>query len=135
MGIVRDRMAFQEYDSLREAMERAIEAGWTKRTRQPKKQGKQKKSDRASNAANGADQQDGPKAPVSMSLLTTIDRRRRFIDAMKPFFEQDEQEAERYFKLPSASVFQGTAAAEPLSLEAMLQSAATETEHQPEAAT
>lgn len=113
-SIVKDRMAYQDYETTRDAQERIIENGWTKRQRSGKKKGKGKDRDKVV---------DGPKAPISLTLLEALDKRNKLVGMFKPFFE-DEEDKGRFAGIPETSVYEG--------LEEML--AAEEEEEENEAA-
>ncbi|KAI5476233.1 hypothetical protein MNV49_007933 [Pseudohyphozyma bogoriensis] len=93
--IVKDRMAYQDYETTRDAQERVIEAGWTKRYRASKKKGKSKEKEKAS---------EGAKVPVSLSLISAIDKRRKLVNLFRPFFEEEE-DVGRYYGIPETSVY------------------------------
>ncbi|BGP38065.1 Transcriptional regulator [Rhodotorula kratochvilovae] len=106
MSLVKDRMAYQDYETARDAQERVIEAGWTKRTRTD---GKKKKKGKERDRRPGAPQppsDDPSKAPISAELAEAVEKRDRLVAAFKPFFEEDGAAA-RFFGLPDASVYDG----------------------------
>lgn len=113
-SIVKDRMAYQDYETTRDAQERIIESGWTKRQRSGKKKGKGKDREKVV---------DGPKAPISLTLLEALDKRNKLVGMFKPFFK-DEEDKGRFQGIPETSVYEG--------LEEML--AAEEEEEENEAA-
>lgn len=96
-SIVKDRMAYQDYEATRDAQERVIENGWTKRQRAGKKKGKGKERDRPT---------EGPKPPVSLALLSAVEKRRKLVSHLKPFFEEEE-DAGRFYGIPERSVYAG----------------------------
>jgi transcriptional adapter 3 len=96
-SIVKDRMAFQDYETTRDAQERVIENGWTKRQRAGKKKGKGKEKDKPS---------EGPKPPVTLALLSAVEKRHRLVSQFMPFFEEEEDKA-RFFGIPESSVYEG----------------------------
>ncbi|BGP22928.1 transcriptional regulator Ngg1 [Rhodotorula toruloides] len=118
MSLVKDRMAYQDYENARDAQERVIEQGWQKRMRVDVKKKKGKDRDRraggggasgAGGMATGGKGEDGSKQPVSLELLEAVERRDRLVSAFKPFFDEDE--VGRYFGLPKRSVYEGLEAA------------------------
>ncbi|GAA5825442.1 hypothetical protein JCM3770_000809 [Rhodotorula araucariae] len=107
MSLVKDRMAYQDYETARDAQERVIEAGWTKRTRtDSKKKKKGKERDRRPGAPQPPSD-DPNKAPISVELSEAVEKRDRLVAAFKPFFEDDGGAAGRFFGLPDASVYDG----------------------------
>lgn len=120
MSLVKDRMAYQDYENARDAQERVIEQGWQKRMRvDVKKKKKGKDRDRraggggggaaGAGAAGAGKDEDGSKQPVSLELLEAVERRDRLVSAFKPFFDEDE--VGRYYGLPERSVYEGLEAA------------------------
>ncbi|GAA6001026.1 hypothetical protein JCM10207_007380 [Rhodosporidiobolus poonsookiae] len=113
MGLVKDRMAYQDYETARDAQERVIETGWTKRQKTDSKKQKKKKDrdrrqgDRAGkDAAGGGGAGDDPsKLPIPHELLDAVEKRARLVQAFEPFFAEEEQG--RYFGLPEKSVYEG----------------------------
>ena len=116
---VRDRMAYQEYESMRDGLEKAMEVGWLKRQRiLAKRKLAAKAREEAAAAAAAADEgapavtassskskaSDDPNAklPLSESLLSTLDKRRRLVDGIAPIFRA---EPSRYVKLPEESIY------------------------------
>lgn len=91
--LVNDRMAYQEYEAIRDAQERSIEAGWTKRSRTVKRKPKAKDN---SGTTPG-------KPPVSLALLSAVEKRYQLVSHLKPFFEAEE--VGRYFGIPQRSVY------------------------------
>ena len=109
MSIVKDRMAFQDFEAARDAQERVIENGWNKRQRTDKKKKSKKDKDRRGGGGGGAE--DGGAAGaagkhMSLALLEAMDKRNRLIGYFKPFFE-DEEEQGRFYGLPGKSVYEG----------------------------
>lgn len=97
-SVVKDRMAFQDYETTRDAQERVIENGWTKRQRAGKKKGKGKgDKDKPS---------EGPKPPVTLALLSAVEKRHRLVSQFKPFFDEEEDKG-RFFGIPESSVYEG----------------------------
>ncbi|GAA5970153.1 hypothetical protein JCM11641_000291 [Rhodosporidiobolus odoratus] len=108
MSLVKDRMAYQDYETARDAQERVIEQGWTKRTRvDTKKQKKKKDKDkRTGTAKEPAGVNDDPsKQPIPLELLEAVEKRNRLVGAFQPFFEEEENG--RYYGLPERSVYDG----------------------------
>ncbi|GAA6006487.1 hypothetical protein JCM11491_004981 [Sporobolomyces phaffii] len=111
MSIVKDRMAYQEYETARDAQERVIEAGWHKRQRtdsKKKKKGTQKDKDRASNkvAPGGGGEEDPSKVPVSPVLMEAVEKRNALVESFKPFFDEDGGKS-RWWGIPETSVYDG----------------------------
>lgn len=96
-SVVKDRMAFQDYEATRDAQERVIENGWTKRQRAGKKKGKGKERDKVV---------EGPKPPVSLALLSAVEKRHKLVSQFMPFFE-DEEDKGKFFGIPEESVYEG----------------------------
>ncbi|GAA6026902.1 hypothetical protein JCM8097_005949 [Rhodosporidiobolus ruineniae] len=115
MGIVKDRMAYQDYETARDAQERVVEQGWTKRTKVDTKKAKKKKDrDRNRHGAAGAagagggaakETEDPSKQPVSAELMDAVEKRSRLVQAFEPFFAEEDKG--RYFGLPERSVYEG----------------------------
>jgi transcriptional adapter 3 len=115
MSLVKDRMAYQDYETARDAQERVIEQGWQKRLRtdvKKKKKGKERDrrpggggSGSAAAAADAGNHEDPSKAPVSAELLDAVARRDRLVSTFKPFF--DEEEPGHFYGLPERSIFEG----------------------------
>jgi transcriptional adapter 3 len=110
MAIVKDRMAYQDFETARDAQERVIEQGWTKRTRTDSKKAKKKKDrDRAkekgTQGGGGGGNDDPTKQPISLDLLEAVEKRNRLVQAFQPFF--DEEDKGRYYGLPERSVYEG----------------------------
>lgn len=89
-------MAYQDYETTRDAQERVIENGWTKRQRAGKKKTKGKEKAVL----------EGPKPPVSLALLGAIDKRHKLVREFKPFFE-DEEDKGRFFGIPEKTIYEG----------------------------
>ncbi|GAA5903899.1 Ada3 domain-containing protein [Sporobolomyces salmoneus] len=113
MSIVKDRMAYQEYETARDAQERVIEAGWHKRQRtdsKKKKKGTQKDKDRSLNkvpsSAGVGGEEDPSKVPVSPVLLEAVEKRNALVESFKPFFEEDGGKS-RWWGIPDTSVYEG----------------------------
>ncbi|KAK4698409.1 transcriptional adapter 3, partial [Phenoliferia sp. Uapishka_3] len=96
-SIVKDRMAYQDYETTRDAQERVIENGWMKRQRAGKKKGKGRERDR--NTEGGSN-----KPPVSLALLQAVEKRRNLVEMFKPFFGEEEDKG-RFFGIPDESVY------------------------------
>lgn len=97
--IVKDRMAYQDYETTRDAQERVIENGWTKRQRAGKKKGKGRERDRQATT-------EPTKPPVSLALLAAVEKRHKLVSQFKPFFEDDEDRG-RFYGIPDTSVYAG----------------------------
>lgn len=102
-SIVKDRMAYQDYETTRDAQERVIENGWTKRQRAGKKKGKGRERDRAAAAAAAANAEPS-KPPVSLALLAAVEKRNKLVGQFKAFFS-DEEDRGRFFGIPEKSVY------------------------------
>ncbi|GAA5845300.1 hypothetical protein JCM11251_006393 [Rhodosporidiobolus azoricus] len=110
MSLVKDRMAYQDYETARDAQERVVEQGWTKRTRvDTKKQKKKKDRDRGKPGTSGTKEggagDDPTKQPIPRELLEAVEKRGRLVQAFEPFF--GEEEKGRFFGLPEKSVYEG----------------------------
>jgi transcriptional adapter 3 len=108
MSIVKDRMAYQEYETARDAQERVIEAGWHKRQRtdsKKKKKGTQKDKDRSSNKV-AVVEEDPSKVPISPVLMEAVEKRNALVESFKPFFEEDGGKS-RWWGIPETSVYEG----------------------------
>lgn len=117
-SIVRDRMAYQDFETTRDAQERLIENGWNKRqksgTKSKKSGGRERDRERERrNALDGngrfgsvqLDQNGEPiKPPISLALEAALIKRERLVKSFQPFFE-DKQDEGRFFGIPSRSVF------------------------------
>jgi hypothetical protein len=109
-AIVRDRMAYQEYESTRDGIEKVIETGWIKRQRYGKRKVVPPVKVVAGRVlappvpvpAPGPTIVE-PKPPLSQELVTQLDRRRRFIGAFARLF--DGQPAGKFEGLPDESVY------------------------------
>ncbi|GAA5947349.1 hypothetical protein JCM3765_001635 [Sporobolomyces pararoseus] len=109
MSIVKDRMAYQEYETARDAQERVIEAGWHKRQRtdsKKKKKGSQKDKDRSSNKVPVGAEEDPSKVPISPVLMEAVEKRNALVESFKPFFEEDGGKS-RWWGIPETSVYEG----------------------------
>jgi transcriptional adapter 3 len=113
MSIVKDRMAYQEYETARDAQERVIEAGWHKRQRtdsKKKKKGTQKDKDRGNKPSavggGGGGEEDPSKVPVSPVLMEAVEKRNALVESFKPFFEEDGGRS-RWWGIPETSVYEG----------------------------
>ncbi|GAA5898031.1 hypothetical protein JCM5296_001459 [Sporobolomyces johnsonii] len=109
MSIVKDRMAYQDYETARDAQERVIEAGWQKRQRtdnKKKKKGKDRdRKDRDKPPPAGGDRDDPSKQPVSLELSEAVEKRNALVDHFAPFWR--EEEPGRFFGIPERSVYEG----------------------------
>ncbi|GAA5931507.1 histone acetyltransferase NGG1 [Sporobolomyces koalae] len=108
MSIVKDRMAYQEYETARDAQERVIEAGWHKRQRTDSKNKKKKGSNRDRDRSRPTAADDDPsKVPVSPVLMEAVEKRNALVESFRPFFEE-EGGKNRWWGIPETSVFDGT---------------------------
>ncbi|GAA5947300.1 hypothetical protein JCM3775_004167 [Rhodotorula graminis] len=115
MSLVKDRMAYQDYETARDAQERVIEAGWTKRTRTDVKKKKKGNKDREYRrpGAPPLASDDPAKAPVPAELSEAVEKRDRLVSTFKPFFDGAADDGEghdgaaRFYGLPTASVYRG----------------------------
>lgn len=107
--IVKDRMAYQEFESTRDGIEKVIETGWIKRQRYGKKKAPVVPTKPGAKpppvpvAPPPAIVINEPKPPLSRDLLVQMDRRKRFIGAFQPLF--DGQPEGRFAGLPGESVY------------------------------
>lgn len=118
MSIVKDRMAYQEYETARDAQERVIEAGWHKRQRTDSKKKKKsggsssrdKDRDRSGNSnkiqPGGAGDDDPSKVPVSPVLMDAVEKRNALVESFKPFFDEEGGKS-RWWGIPETSVYEG----------------------------
>jgi transcriptional adapter 3 len=121
--VVRDRMAYQEYEGLRDSVEKEIEAGWAKLQRAVKRKAAKAK-ERGSNTvaagtpsaatptsaaapANGVvtrgAEKEQQRVPVSDSIVSALEKRRRFVDSLAPLF--DDAEPGRFRGFPTESIY------------------------------
>lgn len=119
MSLVKDRMAYQDFETARDAQERVIEAGWTKRTRTDVKKKKKGNKDREYRrpGAPPLASDDPAKAPVPAELSEAVEKRDRLVSTFKPFFDGDDGGgggggegqggAARFYGLPTTSVYRG----------------------------
>ncbi|KAK4058888.1 Transcriptional regulator [Microbotryomycetes sp. JL221] len=110
-SIVKDRMAYQDFEQARDAQERIIENGWSKRQKSENKKKKSKREKERERRQHGAGADEPTSSLItgkhmSLSLLEAMDRRNRLIGSLKPFFEDDEEQG-RFYGLPERSVFEG----------------------------
>lgn len=113
-SIVRQRIAYQEYEHLRDGLEAVIEAAWAKRQRaaqrkaQKDRKEKDKKGDRekdrdkleAASLAQSIAALNTPQ-PLSASLVAALTKRRNLVDSVQPLFPPNA------YILPTESIFQG----------------------------
>ena len=93
--IVRDRLAFQEYESLRDALEKQIETGWIRRQRHGKRK-----------TTKGRDREkvtEAARQPLPENLVSALEKRRRLVDGLSPLFRDAEQG--RFCHIPTATVY------------------------------
>jgi transcriptional adapter 3 len=124
---IKDRMAYQEYEGLRDSVEKEIEAGWAKLQRTVKrKAAKAKERDKQGNtamtgtpastampssnailggtAANGVvTRAEKERVPVSRAIVAALEKRRRFVDSLAPLL--DDAEPGRFRGFPSQSIY------------------------------
>lgn len=100
-------MGYQDYEATRDAQERVIENGWSKRQKgsTKKKIGRKDASSR-DHSKKDKSLDDGweGKGPISLSLLGALLKREKLVGTFKPFFE-DESDVGRFFGIPEESVF------------------------------
>lgn len=96
-SIVKDRMAYQDFETTRDAQERIIEAGWNKRQRAGKKKTKGKERETRSESGKSA---------INMALLEAMTKRNRLVSHFRPFFE-DEEDQGRFQGIPETSIYEG----------------------------
>lgn len=113
--LVRERMAWQEYEGLKEGLDRAVEQGWVKRQRQEvrKKAANRKKAAAAAADADG-DEKGGEKERLAMpeGLLAALEKRQRFIEAVGAVFEAHPEGGKAYYRaIPRRSVYEDIEAA------------------------
>ncbi|KAG0141597.1 hypothetical protein CROQUDRAFT_281246 [Cronartium quercuum f. sp. fusiforme G11] len=99
-GIVKARMAFQEYETVKEGLDRVIEQGWNKRIRTDakKKPASKRKLNKNQKNANGEDDdQEQPevqsgvaqvRVPYSETLLAALEKRQVLIDNVSSIFQE-----------------------------------------------
>ena len=107
MNVTRDRLARQEYESLRDALEKQIETGYLRRQRhQVNKQQaavKNKAAPNAPAAPAAAPVANGAKTGVPEALVAVLDKRRRLIESVKPLFEGPDRS--RFYGIPTESIY------------------------------
>ena len=107
MAITRDRLARQEYESLRDALEKQIETGYLRRQRhQVNKQQtavKNKPAPGAPPAPAAAPAANGTKSAVPEALVAVLDKRRRLIESVRPLFEGPDRS--RFYGIPAESIY------------------------------
>lgn len=100
-------MGYQDYEATRDAQERVIEVGWSKRQKgsTKKKIGRKDASSR-DHSKKDKSLDDGweGKGPISLGLLGALLKREKLVGTFKPFFE-DESDVGRFFGIPEDSVF------------------------------
>ncbi|KAK4053714.1 Transcriptional regulator [Microbotryomycetes sp. JL201] len=114
-SIVKDRMAYQDFETARDAQERIIENGWSKRQKVDKKKKSKRERERDRRErhhanASGATHEDHSALTtgkhMSLALLEAMDKRNRLIASLQPLFD-DEEEQGRFYGLPEKSVYEG----------------------------
>ena len=96
--IVRDRLAYQEFETLRDALEKQIETGWIRRQRH---HGKRK--------VKGKGVEKVPpiellRSSLPEGLVSALEKRRRLVDSVAPLFQH--AEAGQFRGLPTNRVFE-----------------------------
>lgn len=113
-NIVRQRIAYQEYEHLRDGLEAVIEGAWAKRQRaaqrkaQKDRKEKDKKGDRekdrdkleAASLAQSIAALNTPQ-PLSANLVAALTKRRNLVDSVQPLFPPNA------YILPTESIYQG----------------------------
>lgn len=113
-SIVRRRIAYQEYEHLRDGLEAVIEGAWAKRQRaaqrkaQKDRKDKDKKGERekdrdkleAASLAQSIAALNTPQ-PLSATLVAALTKRRNLVDSVQPLFPPNA------YVLPTESIFQG----------------------------
>ncbi|KAM0792200.1 hypothetical protein ACM66B_004897 [Microbotryomycetes sp. NB124-2] len=111
-GIVKDRMAYQDFETARDAQERIIENGWSKRQKvdKKKKSKRERERDRRERHHAGGGHEEHSSLTtgkhMSLALLEAMDKRNRLIGSLQPLFD-DEEEQGRFYGLPEKSVYEG----------------------------
>ena len=104
MSIVKDRMAYQDYETARDAQERVIEAGWHKRQRTDHK--KKKKVTAGGAQVKEKKEEDPSKVPISPVLMEAVEKRNALVECFKPWFEEG-GDTSRWWGIPEKSVYEG----------------------------
>ena len=96
--VVRDRLAYQEYEGVRDSLEKQIESGWIRRQRHhgKRKSGKGRWSEK--NAPT-----ESVRIPFPEGLVSAIEKRRKLVDNVAPIFQG--ANAGRFRFIPSVSVY------------------------------
>ncbi|KAK9894538.1 hypothetical protein P389DRAFT_146593, partial [Cystobasidium minutum MCA 4210] len=113
-SIVRQRIAYQEYEHLRDGLEAVIEAAWAKRQRaaQRKAQKDRKEKDKKGEREKDRDKLEAASLaqsiaalntpqPLSANLVAALTKRRNLVDSVQPLFPSNA------YILPTESIFQG----------------------------
>lgn len=108
---VKDRMAYQEYESMRDGLEKTIESGWLKRLRGASKKKAAKEKEKKEANVETITPGEEKRVPLSETLLAAIDKRRRFVDGLELVFNQGEPG--QYKNIPLTSVYDDPMAAVP----------------------
>lgn len=107
---VKDRMARQEFEALRDTLEKQIEAGWQKRQKSIKKKPNALRGAAAAAAAAAAasagrnhpdHSADGGRTPFPEPLLASLERRQMLVEGFKPMFDSDPA---RFGGIPPCSI-------------------------------
>lgn len=101
--IVKARMGFQEYEQVKEGLDRVIEQGWNRRMRTEASNGKKKNGSGAGGGGNNKrktkkseemvvmmDEQE--RMGMSESLVSALEKRQAFIESVGPIFWDDDEE-------------------------------------------
>lgn len=101
--LVRERMAWQEYESLKDGLDRAVEQGWIRRQRSEvrKKAASRKKGDEAKDK----EKEEAPRVPLPEPLVAALDKRQRFIDTVGSIFEGPDRGRGYYRRIPDSSIY------------------------------
>lgn len=113
-AIVRQRIAYQEYEHLRDGLEAVIEGAWAKRQRaaQRKAQKDRKEKDKKGEREKDRDKLEAASLaqsiaalntpqPLSASLVAALTKRRNLVDSVQPLFPPNA------YILPTESIYQG----------------------------
>ncbi|PKI82908.1 Transcriptional regulator [Malassezia vespertilionis] len=101
--IAQDRMAFQDYQACLQAIDREIEANWTKRQRQIKASMGKKRKGHDPNGTVPTEAAGPSKPQLPDTLQAMLARRRKLKEAFKPMFAA----IPHSFKAPRESIYQG----------------------------
>ncbi|GAA93449.1 uncharacterized protein L969DRAFT_89448 [Mixia osmundae IAM 14324] len=96
---VRERMAFQDYEAMRDGLEKTVETGWIKRQRTTKRKVAKNKYYKPNTVIESG------LPPLSEDLVVALDNRRRFVEGLAPIFADEPGRQGRFRGLPRESVF------------------------------